>query len=196
MVALLVALFGCGSSGSTGGDGGGAGTTGSGGADAGSHDGGGGVDGGAGVAGHDGGADTGGALSMMTWKENGVLRTATSTLANRYTTPALDSLSLVGADLPAGATVSLAVGAGSGAVLGGTYACGVSLDGGTSSAALTYDNRPAPAGETCSITVTFTTGADGHPHASGTFDATLPGDGGTTTLTEGKFDVPVNQTGG
>ncbi|HVX96126.1 MAG TPA: hypothetical protein VHK47_14540 [Polyangia bacterium] len=115
-----------------------------------------------------------------------------------YITTALDSLTLVGTGLPAGPTVSIVVGMGGGAALGGAYTRGVSTDGGTStsSAALTYDNRPAPTGETCSIALTFTSGGDGHPHASGSFEAALPGDGGATTLTEGKFDVPVNQTGG
>jgi hypothetical protein len=196
-VALLLALVGCGSSGAA--TDGGAGTGGT------AHGGGGGSSGGAGPdgggggnggAGRDGGTDAGGALSTMTWKENGVLRIATSTLANRYISSALDSLSLVGADFPHGATVSIAVGMGGGTALAGTYACGVLLDGGPASAALTYDNRPAPPGETCSVTVTFTAGGDGLPRASGTFEATLPSDGGATTLTEGKFDVPVNQTGG
>lgn len=184
-LALLLALVGCGAKGTATDGGGGTGGT--------AH-----LDGGSGGGGGhgDGGTDAGSALSMMSWKENGVLRIATSTLANRHITSALDSLSLVGADYPDGATVSIAVGMGGGTALAGTYACGVLLDRGPASAALTYDNHPAPPDETCLVTVTFTAGGDGQPHVSGTFEATLPGDGGATTLTEGKFDVPVNQTGG
>jgi hypothetical protein len=189
-VLTLTALAGCGSSGGSPDGGGAAGGTA-----------GGTAGGAAGAAGQDGaaGGTTGGAgsgfssIGVLTWKENGVMRTALAPIANRYITPHLDSLSVLGGDIAARATVSFVVS--TGGTLGGSYTCGVALDGGTDSAAFTYDNHEAPA-ETCTITVTFAAGADGLPHVMGTFEATLPGDGGTTTLTDGQFDIPVATQGG
>ena len=145
--------------------------------------------GGKGGGGHDGGAGAdGGVAANMTWKENGVARSAVA-IANRFISTRADSLSVLGGDIPAGATVSFVVSMGG--TLGGTYACGVPTDGGTDSAALTYDNRRVTLPEeTCTITLTFTQAADG-THATGTFEGMLPsGDGGTTSLTEGMFDIP------
>jgi hypothetical protein len=132
---------------------------------------------------------------MFTWKENGIARLATSTLANRYVSGVSDSLTVLGTDIAASATVSFVVSTGGGSVLGGSYACGVALGAGFDSAALGYDNQTVPTDETCAITISFGVDLAGLPHVSGTFQATLPGDGGTVTLTEGQFDLPVTQTG-
>jgi hypothetical protein len=176
---MLAALAGCGSSGSTG--------------DGSASDGGpGGRDGaGGGSTGHDAGADGAVSLATLTWKEDGIARTATSAIANRYSTTGADSLSVLGTDVPASATLSFVVS--TGMTLGGTYNCGPPALGSTNTAALNYDNRPVPTTETCTIAVTFAPGPDGQPHVTGTFEATLPMEAGVTTLSEGRFDLPVSQ---
>jgi hypothetical protein len=73
------------------------------------------------------------------------------------------------------------------ALLDGTYACGVV---GASVVAVTYDNV-ATTDQSCSFTVTFTTGAADEPRAMGTFEAIVMIPAGTKTLTEGRFDVAV-----
>lgn len=184
VILTLAALAGCGSSGGSP-AGGAAGGTADGAA-------GGAADGAAGGSTGAAGA-SGTTIGLLTWKEDGAMRTALAPIANRTITAHVDSLSVLGGDIAARATVSFVVS--TGGTLGGSYTCGVALDGGTDSAALTYDNRAAAA-ETCMITVAFTTGPDGLPHVTGTFEATLPGDGGTTTLTDGQYDIPVATMGG
>jgi hypothetical protein len=169
-----------GHAGAGGGAGGGAAGN-SGGAGGAGRDGGAGRNGG---AGKDGGAD--GGVPDTTWKENGVLRTATyASLATRYKTAASDTLNFVATDFPAGATLSFAVSEQSS--LGGTYGCGA--DGGTV-VAVSYDNVQTM-DQSCSITVSFTTDAAGKAHATGTFEAVVTIPAGTKTLTEGQFDLVV-----
>ena len=147
-----------------------------------------------GAGGASGGAEsTGGAGSSgsggvpdVTWKENGVLRTATyASLATRHTTAASDTFNFVATDFPASATLSFAVS--SQALLDGTYACG--SDGG-SIVAVSYNNV-ATTDQSCSLTVSFTTDSAGKARATGTFEAVTVIPAGTKTLTEGLFDVAV-----
>jgi hypothetical protein len=169
----------CGSSGGAGGgagSGAGAGTSGGGKSASGGSAGGGAGKGGAGGG---GGADT-------AWLENGALRSATyASLATRHTTTVSDTFNFVATDFPASATLSFA--ASSQALLDGTYGCGATL---ATSVAVSYDNV-APADETCSITVTFTTDAAGQQRATGTFEAVVTIPAGTKTLTDGHFDLAV-----
>jgi hypothetical protein len=138
-----------------------------------------------GGAGTDGGADAG--VPDTTWKENGVLRTATyPSLVTRHKTATSDTLNVVAADIPAHATLSFAVGGA--ALTDGTYTCGA--DAGGPFVAVSYDNVMTT-DESCSLTVTFTTDAAGKPRASGTFEAVVTIPAGTKTLTEGHFDLAV-----
>jgi hypothetical protein len=146
-----------------------------------------------GGASRDGSASTDGAatLGLVTWKENGTARSATTATANRHTTTGADSLSVLAVDVPGQATVTFVVSGQT--TLGGTYTCGIPPLGSTNVAALTYDNRMASTMDTCTITLTFTTGAGGQSHATGTFTAMLPREAGVTTLSDGQFDIPVRQ---
>ena len=127
-----------------------------------------------------------GSISDVTWKENGVLRRATyASLATRHTTAASDTFNFVATDFSASATLSFAVS--SQELLDGTYGCG--SDGG-SIVAVSYNNV-ATTDQSCSLTVSFTTDANGGARARGTFEAIAVIPAGTQTLTEGLFDVAV-----
>ena len=127
-----------------------------------------------------------GSISDVTWKENGVLRRATyASLATRHTTAASDTFNFVATDFSASATLSFAVS--SQELLDGTYGCG--SDGG-SIVAVSYNNV-ATTDQSCSLTVSFTTDANGGARAKGTFEAIAVIPAGTQTLTEGLFDVAV-----
>jgi hypothetical protein len=137
-----------------------------------------------GGAGSNGGVS--GGVPDVSWKEDGVLRWATyASLATRHTTAASDTFNFVATDLPASATLSLAVS--SQALVDGTYGCG--SDGGAI-VAVSYNNV-ATTDQSCSLTVSFTTDATGKARATGTFQAVAVIPAGTKTLTEGLFDVAV-----
>jgi hypothetical protein len=141
--------------------------------------------------------DAAGARGLLTWKENGVPRTATSVVASRFVGASSESLGVQGTDSAAGATLSFLVSRDASPMLAGTHTCGSTSDGGApATAALSYGNATVPANETCTITLTFSTGSDGQPHVTGTFEATVPSASGTITLTEGTFDLPYLQYGG
>jgi len=165
---VTLALAGCGSS--TGGaDGGGTGGTP-------------GAAGHGGAAGHDAGAPTG----EITWLANGTPHGIAIGIAARRSATMTDTLEIVGAD---GVNPGLSIELGTPTTLGGTYSCGA--DGGTV-VLITYDNM-IPSSPTCTVTVAFVTGADGKPHATGTFDFSFAGaDGGAIDVTGGHFDIPVS----
>jgi hypothetical protein len=125
------------------------------------------------------------------WKDDGVVHSSAYVEAIRTTGATSDDLEIVGSGTKVGVdALTLLIG---GTALGGTYNC--PYDGGNI-VEITYD-LAAPTTSSCTVTLTFTTGADGHEHATGTFEADLTfTDGGTKHLTEGVFDIPDMRTGG
>jgi hypothetical protein len=125
------------------------------------------------------------------WKVGAVVESPYTVEAIRMTTATTDNIEIVGAGTTLNEGITIAVG--TPGTIGGTYTC--PYDGG-SVVELTY-HLMAPSSSTCSITLAFTTGADGKEHVTGSFEATLTfGDGGTTTLTEGFIDIPDVRQGG
>jgi hypothetical protein len=134
------------------------------------------------------GAD-GGFINQLHWTANGVAESASFAEAVRVTSTASDSISIVSSDPPLSLTITA-----TGAPLGGTYDC--AADGG-SKVAFAYQSTATGTAHSCSVTIAFETGADGHQHATGTFSAVLSyGDAGTTVLTAGVFDIVVIRLGG
>lgn len=134
-----------------------------------------------------GGAGSGGGAGggPMTWLDDGVRHTALFASAARVTSASLDYIQVTGADA-SGAGVSFGVSTPP-PLVPGTYSCG--LTGGNiivSLAANGSDNATVCTIELAAI------GAVSGTRATGTFQASLmTTGGGTKTITDGMFDVPL-----
>jgi hypothetical protein len=179
-VLALLALSGCGSSGTAADAGphGSAGSTGAAGAKGGA-----GSVGSTGGAGADGGVPTG----EITWLDDGTPHALGIALATRLIGNMTDSLEIVGVDTTG--TYSLTIAVGGPMTLGGTYTC--SLVNNANIAEITYTSRVLIP-SSCMVMVTLTTDADGGaPHATGTFSFDITKEAGTESITDGRFDIPV-----
>ncbi len=133
-------------------------------------------------------------VGTMSWLDDGTQECATSATATFVNTPLYTMFSLTGAATPlrinSGVSTVLAPGP-----IGGTYSC-VPLD--SVSVTFLYQQGQNEIGATtCELTLNMqgTAGV----HATGTFSATFTPwttNGGTKSLTNGVFDVPVTITGG
>ena len=189
-VGMLLVLGGCGSSGGTA-DGGSGGTSGA-----------------AGHGGEPGKTDgsaascapasgtSGTSVGTFSWRDNGTLQCATLVLTGRQSGTTVDNFIIDTATASTGIDMSMASYNG---LLGGTYSC--QTGNGTTQPNILMEitglaRRGIAAATSCTITIGFTTDSAGVQHAQGTFSGTATGDGGTDVITEGMFDVTVDQQGG
>jgi hypothetical protein len=141
----------------------------------------------AGATGTSGAAAGGSGTAGLSWDDNGTAHTAYSAEAILGTSSNpnvnLDTLEIVAVELPVG---GLSIALSGPPPLGGTYTCVVA---GAAFVEFTYELMADV--QTCSVTITLTTGVDGGQHVTGMFSAVaMPADGGTHQLT-GQFSLPV-----
>jgi hypothetical protein len=135
------------------------------------------------------GATAGGSgAAGVSWDDNGTAHAAYSAEAILGTSSNvnvnLDTLEIVAVELPVG---GLSIALSGPPPLGGTYTCVVA---GAAFVEFTYELMADV--QTCSVTITLTTGVDGGQHVVGMFSAVaMPADGGTHQLTNGQFSLPV-----
>jgi hypothetical protein len=137
------------------------------------------------------GASGGGTIS---WLDDGTQECAVSATATFVNTSQYTRFSLTGAATPLGISLGVSTVLAPGPI-GGTYSC-APLD--SVSVTFLYKQGQNEIGTaSCALTLNMQ-GAAG-VHATGTFSATFTPwttDGGTKSLTNGVFDVPVTITGG
>jgi len=131
-------------------------------------------------------------LSPVTWKDDGTQECASNAEAIRMSSTGAsmtDTLEIVVTQL--NITTGLSIVISSPTTLGGSYDCVVSP---SSVVEITYYDPAANSTvvQSCAVTLAFTASDAGVTAAVGTFSVmlTIP-DGGTKSLTEGVFDVPV-----
>ncbi len=178
-VGLLLGLGGCGSSGGAS-DGGSGGTSGA-----------------TSCAPATGTSASGGTtVGTFSWRDNGTLQCATFILDERQPGTLADGFIIDTATASTGIDLTMSSYNGP---LGGTYSC--QTGNGTTQPNILMEitglaRRGIAAATSCTITIGFTTDSAGVQHAQGTFSGTVTGDGGTDVITEGMFDVTVDQQGG
>lgn len=130
----------------------------------------------------------------MSWTDDGVMECADLVIADRNTSSSLDFIEIIGSNSK-GLGVGLTVSVVPPASLGGTYTC--NGDAGLA-VIFTYTTNTSTNNPQMTCTITLTNpGAPGGANATGTFSATVsPPTGGTKTITNGTFDVPVMFLGG
>jgi len=126
-----------------------------------------------------------------TWLANGVPQCATITIAAHDIATLSDTLEIIGsttAGIGIGLTVSVYTGS-----LGGPYDC--KADGGLGGPYVDFVYGGASSIVGCNITID-SAGAPGGAHATGSFSGTFDSASGTITVTNGRFDTPIETTGG
>jgi hypothetical protein len=141
-------------------------------------------------------ATSGGSSGTFSWKDNGAPQCATFILTGRQTGTLTDAFQIDTATASTGIDMLLSSYNGP---LGGTYSC--QTGNGTTQPSVLMEitgvaRRGIAEASPCTITIGFTTDGAGAQHAQGTFSGTATGDGGTDEITAGMFDVTVAQQGG